>query len=55
MPKAPMSWCKYTSSLIGHGELIKYRLKDSTKIDYECELAFVMGRRARNVSRKDAA
>ena len=54
VPKAPMSWCKYTSSLIGSGELIKYRRKDSTKIDYECELAFVMGRRARNVKRKDA-
>ncbi len=54
VPKAPMSWCKYTSSLIGHGDQIKYRTKDSRKIDYECELAFVIGRRARNVSRKDA-
>ena len=47
VPKAPMSWCKYTSSLIGHGDQIKYRTKDSRKIDYECELAFVIGRRAR--------
>ena len=54
VPKAPMSWCKYTSSLIGSGELIKFRPEDSTKIDYECELAFVIGRRARNVARKNA-
>ncbi len=54
VPKAPISWCKYTSSLIGHGETIKYRPTDSTKIDYEVELAFVIGRRAKDVAEKDA-
>ena len=54
VPKAPMSWCKYTSSLIGSGDPIEYRPSDSTKIDYECELAFVIGRRARDVARENA-
>ena len=54
LPKAPMSWCKYTSSLLGHNRPIRYRRKDSTKIDYETELAFVFGRRARDVKKSKA-
>jgi 2-keto-4-pentenoate hydratase/2-oxohepta-3-ene-1,7-dioic acid hydratase in catechol pathway len=49
VPPVPMSWCKYTSSLLGHGETIRYRKADSAQVDYEIELAFVIGRRARNV------
>jgi 2-keto-4-pentenoate hydratase/2-oxohepta-3-ene-1,7-dioic acid hydratase in catechol pathway len=54
IPDVPMSWCKYTSSLIGHGGTIRYSKRDTTKVDYEIELAIVMGRRARNVKQKDA-
>ena len=46
--------CKYTSSLNGHNQPIKFRAKDSKRVDYECELAFVVGRRARNVTRAKA-
>lgn len=54
LPKAPMSWVKYTSSLVGHNQPIRYRRKDTRRCDYECELAIVMGRRARDVKKKDA-
>ena len=54
VPPVPMSWCKYTSSLLGHGETIRYRKADSAQVDYEIELAFVIGRRARNVAPKQA-
>ncbi len=50
----PASFCKYNSALLGHDETIRYRRSDSIAVDYECELAIVMGKRARNVARKDA-
>ena len=53
MPKSPMSWGLYPSSLIGHKEPIRYRRKDTKRVDYECELAFVVGRRARDVKAQD--
>jgi hypothetical protein len=54
VPVAPQSFCKYTSSLNGHNQPIKFRRKDSKRVDYECELAFVVGRRARDVVRAKA-
>ena len=54
VPVAPQSFCKYTSSLNGHNQPIKFRRKDSKRVDYECELAFVVGRRARDVARAKA-
>ena len=50
----PGSFCKYDSSLVGHNGTIRYRRSDSVAVDYECELAIVMGKRARDVSKKDA-
>ena len=55
LPKdASMSWCKYTSSLLGHNEPIRYRRRDSEEVDYEVELTVVMGRRCRDVSESAA-
>ena len=55
LPKdASMSWCKYTSSLLGHNEPIRYRRADSEEVDYEVELTVVMGRRCRDVSESAA-
>ena len=54
VPVAPQSFCKYTSSLNGHNRPIKFRAKDSKRVDYECELAFVIGTRARNVAKAKA-
>lgn len=50
----PGSFCKYNSSLLAHGDTIRYRRSDSIAVDYETELAVVIGKRARNVARKDA-
>ena len=55
MPKTPMSWGLYPSSLLGHEQTIRYRRKDTKRVDYECELAFVVGRRARDVKAKDGS
>lgn len=49
VPREPMSWCKYTSSLLGHRRPIRFRRRDTRCADWECELAVVMGRRARDV------
>ncbi len=54
VPVAPQSFCKYTSSLNGHGRPVKFRAKDTKRVDYECELAFVIGKRARNVDERKA-
>jgi len=49
IPAEPVVFSKASSSVIGHGAAI--RLCDaSDKADYEVELAFVIGRPARNVS-----
>jgi len=53
-PKEPLTAAKYPSSLIGHGSTIRYRRRDAKGVDYEGELAFVMGRRARNVKLANA-
>ena len=54
VPKAPQSFCKYTTALIGHNRPIIYRRRDSRRVDYEVELAFVIGRRARDVKQAKA-
>ena len=53
-PPAPISFCKFPSSIIGPEEAIRFRTSDSTQVDYEVELAAVMGRRARDVAEADA-
>ena len=53
-PKEPLTAAKYPSSLIGHGATIRYRRRDAKGVDYEGELAFVMGRRARDVKLANA-
>ena len=54
VPGAPQSFCKYTSSLNGHDRPVRFRARDSKRVDYECELAFVIGKRARGVAEKRA-
>ncbi len=53
-PKAPVTFTKFPNSIIGPGEAIRYRTADSAEVDYEVELAAVIGRRARDVSEADA-
>ena len=49
----PLAFLKSPSALIGHCGQTR-RPSDATFMHYECELAVVIGSRARNVTRKDA-
>lgn len=53
LPKDPLIFLKPPSSVIGPEDNIVYP-PQSQRVDYEGELALVIGRRCRNVSRKDA-
>lgn len=54
IPKFPIIFNKFPTSLIGHEAEIPLPLKVDEKIDYEAELAFVIGKRAKNVRRRAA-
>jgi 2-keto-4-pentenoate hydratase/2-oxohepta-3-ene-1,7-dioic acid hydratase in catechol pathway len=52
VPKEPVLFAKFANTLIGHGEpVIRHRLTE--QLDYEGELAVVIGSRAHRVSRAD--
>ena len=53
LPEIPSIFMKPDTALIGHGESIVYP-SGSTIVHYETELVAVIGRKARNVARKDA-
>lgn len=53
-PKTPILFAKTPNSIIGPGEVIRWRQTDSEQVDYEAELAAVIGRPARNVPRDQA-
>lgn len=52
-PEYPMFFTKQSSCVIGHGTAIEMPLV-SEKVDYEGELAFVIGKRCKNVSVENA-
>ncbi|MBI5669609.1 MAG: fumarylacetoacetate hydrolase family protein [Chloroflexi bacterium] len=54
VPKAPLIFAKFPSSIVGPGETITWSSAIATQVDWEGELAVVIGRRARNVSEDDA-
>jgi 2-keto-4-pentenoate hydratase/2-oxohepta-3-ene-1,7-dioic acid hydratase in catechol pathway len=49
-PAAPLVFSKWPSSVIGHGAEIRWDPALTTQVDYEAELAVVIGRPARRVS-----
>jgi len=53
-PKQPLVFCKFTTSLIGDGEEIKIPRSLTARVDWEVELAAIIGKTARNVSVEDA-
>jgi 2-keto-4-pentenoate hydratase/2-oxohepta-3-ene-1,7-dioic acid hydratase in catechol pathway len=54
-PARPVLFIKNTASLQNPGDPIELPTKlASTKVDYECELAVVIGRRCKNVSKANA-
>ncbi|MEM7128186.1 MAG: fumarylacetoacetate hydrolase family protein [Chloroflexota bacterium] len=54
VPAKPTMFCKYPSSIVGPGDDIRWTEALSTEVDYEAELAFIIGKRAKNVSEADA-
>ncbi len=52
IPKRPVVFSKFTSSIIGPGDLLP---SGSTQVDYEAELGVVIGGRSKGVSRRDAS
>lgn len=53
-PEKPILFAKFTSAIIGPGEAITWDPQVTQKVDYEAELAFVVGREAKNVSAQEA-
>ena len=49
-PELPIFFAKTPNTIVGPNDPIVYRTADSTQVDYEAELAVVIGRRARDVS-----
>ncbi len=54
LPEEPMLIMKPPSSVIGQGEAIVYPTHMSRRVDYEGELAVVIGRRAKDVAEEEA-
>jgi 2-keto-4-pentenoate hydratase/2-oxohepta-3-ene-1,7-dioic acid hydratase in catechol pathway len=53
-PPAPLIFAKWPSSVVGHGAEIRWDPELATQVDYEAELAVVIGRPARRVSESEA-
>lgn len=53
IPKSPIIFSKFSTCAIGANESIKLP-KASAQVDYEAELAFIIGRRAENISSENA-
>jgi len=49
MPELATMFCKYPSSVIGSGEDIRWSTSLTEQVDYEAELAVVIGKTARNI------
>jgi len=53
-PEEPLLFAKFPSSIVGPGDLIEWEPALTAAVDYEAELAVVIGRESRNVSLADA-
>lgn len=53
IPESPIIFSKFATSIIGANEPIIVP-KNSLQVDYEAELAFVIGRAAKNIKKEDA-
>lgn len=54
LPTAPIIFAKFPSTVIGPNETVTWSSSITTQVDWESELAVVIGKRARNVSEEDA-
>jgi len=54
IPVFPLVFAKFPSSLLGHGEVITWDRRITQKVDFEAELAVVLGREVWNCAEADA-
>jgi 2-keto-4-pentenoate hydratase/2-oxohepta-3-ene-1,7-dioic acid hydratase in catechol pathway len=54
VPKAPIVFTKVPECVIATGETVRYPHGVSAQVDYEAELAVVIGREGRGISREEA-
>lgn len=54
LPDAPLVFSKFPSSVIGPDDAIRFDPRITERVDWEVELAVVVGRRMRNVAVEDA-
>ncbi|VBB43990.1 Fumarylacetoacetate hydrolase family protein [uncultured Desulfatiglans sp.] len=53
-PERPLLFAKFPNSVAAHGEAVTWDTSLTDKVDYEAELAVVIGRRSRNLGVGDA-
>jgi 2-keto-4-pentenoate hydratase/2-oxohepta-3-ene-1,7-dioic acid hydratase in catechol pathway len=53
-PKAPLIFAKFSTAIIGPSETIRWNPALTSQVDYEAELAVVMGQTARHVPESEA-
>jgi 5-carboxymethyl-2-hydroxymuconate isomerase len=53
-PAEPLIFAKFSTAVIGHGDEIRWDPALTTEVDWEAELAVVIGRTARRASETDA-
>jgi 5-carboxymethyl-2-hydroxymuconate isomerase len=53
-PRSPLVFTKFTTSVVGDGDTIELDRSLTERVDWEAELAVVIGRTMRNVAREDA-
>ncbi len=54
IPTKPLVFAKFTTAIIGPGDAIRWSPRVTKQVDFEAELAVVIGNRARNVKEEDA-
>jgi 2-keto-4-pentenoate hydratase/2-oxohepta-3-ene-1,7-dioic acid hydratase in catechol pathway len=50
LPTSPVLFTKLGNTINGHERVVQFRVAQSTQVDYEAELAVVIGTRAKNVT-----
>ncbi len=53
-PKNPILFSKFPSSIIGNGDVITWSKRDSTKVDYEAELAIIIKKKCYRIQPSEA-
>src|SRR5690606_26703650 len=54
VPEAPLIFSKFSSSVIGQGDAITWKRSITDKVDWEGELAIVIGRRGKDITAEEA-